>query len=111
MTGAESFAVRAADTLRSLQLRIAESQLQAPPERQRLVLDGKPLVEDMDADRTLESHGITGPVSLTLSPQNAGEKLKGALQVEAEASVRAAVEPCLRPMRTEPSALHAMRHR
>ena len=30
VTGAESFAVRAADTLRSLQLRIAESKLKAP---------------------------------------------------------------------------------
>ena len=34
VTGAESFAVRADDTLRSLQLRIAESKLQAPWEQQ-----------------------------------------------------------------------------
>eukprot|EP01045_Picozoa_sp_COSAG04_P051537 COSAG04_NODE_21486_length_373_cov_0.572993_1_plen_95_part_01 len=74
VTGAESFAVRADDTLRSLQLRIAESKLQAPLEQQRLVLDGQPLVEDMDASGTLSSHGITGPVSLVLSPLEAGAK-------------------------------------
>ncbi len=71
ITGAESFAVRAGDTLHSLQLRVA-TKLRTPPDQQLLALGGKPLrAHLLDTERTLEAHGIAGPVTLTLSPQPA----------------------------------------
>ena len=69
VTGAESFAVRAGDTLHSLQLRVA-AELRTPPDQQLLALEGRPLqAHVLDTERTLAAHGIAGPVSLTLSPQ------------------------------------------
>eukprot|EP01046_Picozoa_sp_COSAG06_P027944 COSAG06_NODE_2493_length_6765_cov_3.175668_4_plen_563_part_00 len=99
-TDAETFTVHASDTLHSLQLLISLSKLEAPVAQQRLVLDGEPLAEDMDMTRTLASHGICGPAAvLQLVPQDAGEKLKSAVHAEAVEGVRAAVEPCIRPVR------------
>ena len=99
VTGAESFAVRRGDTLHSLQLKVAE-KLRTPPEQQLLALEGKPLqAHVLDTGRTLAAHGIAGPVSLTLSPQPVpgAAELTAALNAEAEASLRAAIEPCARP--------------
>jgi hypothetical protein len=98
-TGAKSFEVRATDTLGSLKLRIAEA-LVTPPDQQLLVLGDKPMQAHLlDTDRTLQAHGITGPVSLTLSPRPApsAAQLKDAMNAQALASVRVAVEPCLQP--------------
>ena len=100
VTGAtEIGGMRSTDTLRSLQIRIAE-QLGGSPEQQRLVLDGEPLREDMmDVIRTLGSYGIVGETALTMMQVNAAKKLRDALQIEADRSLRAAIEPCAEPVR------------
>ena len=101
VTGAESFAVRRGDTLHSLQLKVA-AKLRTPPEQQLLALEGKPLrAHVLDTGRTLEAHGVAGPVSLTLSPQPVpgAAELTAALKAEAEAAVLAAIEPCAQPAR------------
>ena len=80
---------------------IAE-KLRTPPDQQLLALEGKPLqAHVLDTERPLAAHGIAGPVSLTLSPQPApgAAELTAALKAEAEASLRAAIEPCARPAR------------
>eukprot|EP01045_Picozoa_sp_COSAG04_P047733 COSAG04_NODE_17966_length_454_cov_2.664789_1_plen_135_part_10 len=98
VTGAaEIGGMRSTDTLRSLQRRIAE-QLGGSAEQQQLVLDGAPLREDMlDISRTLGSYGIVGETAVTLVAFNAATKLRGALQMEAERSVRAAIEAYAEP--------------
>ena len=69
-------------------------------EQQQLVLDGAPLREDMlDISRTLGSYGIVGETAITLAPTDSATKLRGALQMEAERSVRAAIEACAEPVR------------
>eukprot|EP01045_Picozoa_sp_COSAG04_P018589 COSAG04_NODE_1730_length_5772_cov_79.772078_4_plen_206_part_00 len=100
LTGAADIGgMRSTDTLRSLQRRIAE-QLGGSPEQQQLVLDGAPLREDMlDISRTLGSYGIVGETAITLVACDAATKLRGALQMEAERSVRAAIEACAEPAR------------
>ena len=68
--------------------------------RKRLGLAGVPLREDMmDVIRTLRSYDIVGETALTMMQVDAAKKLRDALQIEAERSVRAAIEPCAEPVR------------